>query len=213
MSLHLYCLTVKHEIMKKSVLVIAMMLMCAPFINAQEYIYFGVKGGVNFSSFTGDGFDDFVDPEERTAFHLGLLAEIPVGERFSIQPEVLYSAQGYDVVSRDGANDVEYQLDYINVPILAKVYLFDKFSIEAGPQIGFLVHEELDYNPTGDGGDITLDEDQFKSVDFAIGLGASYKISNFFVSGRYNIGLSDIYDIEGADAKNSVIQAGVGLMF
>lgn len=199
--------------MKKSVLVIVMMIMSTTFISAQEYVYFGVKGGVNFSSFNGDGYDDFVDPEERTSFHLGLLAEIPVGERFSIQPEVLYSAQGYDIASREDANDLEYQLDYINVPILAKFYLFNSFSLEAGPQIGFLVNEEIDGDPTGDGGDLNLDDDQFKTVDFGIGLGASYKFSNFFISGRYNLGLSDIYDMEGVDAKNSVIQAGVGVMF
>ena len=199
--------------MKKSVLVIAMMIMSTTFISAQEYVYFGVKGGVNFSSFNGDGYDDFVDPKERTSFHLGLLAEIPVGERFSIQPEVLYSAQGYDIASREDANDLEYQLDYINVPILAKFYLFNSFSLEAGPQIGFLVNEEIDGDPTGDGGDLNLDDDQFKTVDFGIGLGASYKFSNFFISGRYNLGLSDIYDMEGVDAKNSVIQAGVGVMF
>lgn len=199
--------------MKKSVLVIALMLMSTTFISAQEFVYFGVKGGVNFSSFTGDGYDDFVDPEERTSFHLGLLAEIPVSDRFSIQPEVLYSAQGYDISSMDGADDVEFQLDYINVPVLAKFYLFNRFSIEAGPQIGFLVNKEIDTNPTGDGGDISINDDNYKDVDFALGLGASYKFSNFFVSGRYNIGLSDIYDVEGVDAKNSVIQAGVGLMF
>ena len=201
------------KIMKKSVLVIALMLMSTTFISAQEFVYFGVKGGVNFSSFTGDGYDDFVDPEERTSFHLGLLAEIPVSDRFSIQPEVLYSAQGYDISSMDGADDVEFQLDYINVPVLAKFYLFNRFSLEAGPQIGFLVNKEIDTNPTGDGGDISINDDNYKDVDFALGLGASYKFSNFFVSGRYNIGLSDIYDVEGVDAKNSVIQAGVGLIF
>lgn len=199
--------------MKKSVLVIALMLMSTTFISAQEYVYFGIKGGVNFSSFNGDGFESFDDPEGRTAFHLGLLAEIPVGERFSIQPEVLYSAQGYDIASLEDANDIEYQLDYINVPVLAKFYVFNRFSIEAGPQIGFLVQEEIDSNPGEDGGDVDLNDDQFKTVDFGVGLGASYKISNFFISGRYNIGLSDIYDMEGVDAKNSVIQAGVGLMF
>lgn len=199
--------------MKKSVLVIAMLIMSTTFISAQEYVYFGVKGGVNFSSFSGDGYESFEDPKERTAYHLGLLAEIPLGERFSIQPEVLYSAQGYDIASLDDADDIEFQLDYINVPILAKFYLFNRFSIEAGPQIGFLVNEEVDFNPGDDGGDVNLDDDQFKSVDFGVGLGASYKISNFFISGRYNLGLSDIYDQEGVDAKNSVIQAGVGIMF
>lgn len=199
--------------MKKSILVIAMILMSTTFITAQESVQFGAKGGVNFSSFSGDGYDDFVDPEERTSFHVGLVAEIPVSERFSIQPEVLYSGQGYDIADVSDGDDIEFQLDYINVPVLAKFYLIEGLSIEAGPQVGFLVHEEIDFRPTDDGGDIELNSDDFHSVDFSIGLGLSYKFSNFFISGRYNIGMTDIYKEEAIDAKNSVIQAGVGFMF
>lgn len=188
--------------MKKSVLVIALMMMSTTFISAQEFIYFGVKGGVNFSTINGD-FEG--SPESRTGYHLGLLAEVPLSDRFSIQPEVLYSAQGFDVVEREDAENLEYKLDYINVPVLAKVYLIQGLSIEAGPQIGFLVNEEI--------GDANLDEDQFKSIDFSLGMGASYKFNKFFVSGRYNLGVSDIYDNGAGDAKHSVFQAGVGVMF
>lgn len=205
--------------MKKSILLIAIALLSIGSLSAQESVYFGVKGGVNFSTFSGDGFRDFENPDSRTSFNLGLLAEIPLSEKFSIQPEVLYSGQGYDISSRDNANDVEYQLDYINVPVLAKYYIIEGLSIEAGPQIGFLVNSEIDNDPSGDGGDISLNEDQFNKVDLSVGLGASYKFrGGFFVNARYNIGLSDVYDdsfvgFNNSDVKHSVFQGGIGFMF
>lgn len=198
--------------MKKSILVFAAMLMSTSFMAAQEFVYFGAKGGVNFSTFSGDGFSDFNgDKKSRTAYHLGLLAEIPVSERFSIQPEVLYSAQGYDIQEITDGEDVEFQLDYVTVPVLAKLYVFEGLSFEAGPQLGFLVENKVDSAE----GSVEMDDDNFKSFDFSLGLGASYKFNNFFIYGRYNAGLTDIYDIDGVevDAKNSVIQAGVGLLF
>lgn len=204
--------------MKKSILLIAVALFGFTSMSAQEYVMFGAKGGVNFSTLSGDGVNAWNDPNGRTSFHLGLLAEIPLSERFSIQPEVLYSGQGYDLASRENANDIEYQLEYINVPVIAKIYVFEGLALEVGPQVGFLVKSEIDYNPSGQNqGDVNLSEDQFNKVDFSAALGASYKFrGGFFVNGRYNIGLSEIYDdsvITGADAKHSVIQAGVGFMF
>ena len=97
--------------MKKSILIIAMVLFGATTVSAQEYWNFGVKGGVNFSTVTGDYFDS---PDSRTGFNIGVLAEIPVADRFSIQPEVLYSAQGFTEASIDQANfaDVDEELDY-----------------------------------------------------------------------------------------------------
>ncbi len=195
--------------MKKSIVLIAMLLMGTVYTTAQEYVMFGIKGGVNFSSVTGDAFSDFEDESARTAFHLGLLAEIPISDRFSLQPEVLYSAQGYDVVRIEDGQDVERRFDYISVPVLAKLYLIDGFALEAGPQFSYLVENEL-----GRGDDeIELSDDYLNKFDFSVGLGASWKLSNFFVYGRYNVGLTEIYDIEGADAKNGVIQLGVGLLF
>ena len=195
--------------MKKSIVFIAMLLLGTVYTSAQEYVMFGAKGGISFSNVTGDAFSDFHDESARTAFHLGLLAEVPVSERFSIQPEVLYSAQGYDVVRIDDGEDIERRLDYISVPVLAKFYLIDGFSLEAGPQFSYLVENEVGM---GDD-DIALDDDSLNKFDFSLGLGASWKITNFFVYGRYNVGLTEIYDLDAADAKHGVIQLGVGFLF
>lgn len=209
--------------MKKSILLITIALFGFTSVSAQEYVMFGAKGGVNFSTFSGDGVNAFNDPKGRTSFHLGLVAEIPMTDKFSVQPEVLYSGQGYDISERNNGSDVEYQLDYINVPVMAKFYVIEGLSLEAGPQVGFLVNSEIDGNPSSlnDENTISLDEDQFNKVDFGVALGASYKIrGGFFATGRYNIGLRDIYDdsftnniFSGAEAKHSVINLGVGFMF
>ncbi len=207
--------------MKKSVLLIAIMLLGVTTVKAQEYVNFGVKGGVNFSTFAGDGIDDFDNPNSRTSFNLGLLAEIPLSEKFSLQPEVLYSGQGYDIADRQNANNIEYQLDYINVPLLAKYYIAGGLAVEAGPQVAFLANSAVDYNPSADSGDISLNKDQFNKVGVDLDLGLSYKFNNgFFVNGRYTYGLTDIYDhsftnniFSKADARNSVFQAGIGFLF
>ncbi|WP_339698883.1 porin family protein [uncultured Marixanthomonas sp.] len=185
---------------------------------AQE-VRLGAKGGVNFSSFSGDGFDAFDDPEGRTSFHIGAFAEIPLSERFSIQPEVLYSGQGFDLISREGADDTEVQLDYINVPVMAKVYIVEGLYAEAGPQIGFNVKSEIDTDPDDvDSGDVTIDEDVINDVDFSVGVGAGYQFNNgLFLNARYNFGLTDVFNNEDllidSDAKNSVFAVSAGYSF
>jgi hypothetical protein len=173
---------------------------------------FGVKGGVNFSTITGDDFDS---PDSRTGFHVGVMGEMPLTSMFSIQAEALYSAQGFDFdyEGSDGDN-AEFQLDYINVPVLAKIYVLKGLSIEVGPQFSFLVNDEVDLNPNSDDGDIDLDGTDFEANSFDLGVAGGLTFQTemgLFASGRYTMGLTDIYD--DIDSKNSVFQIGIGYKF
>lgn len=181
---------------------------------AQEFVYFGIKGGANFSNMTSDGFED---NNSRTGFHLGLLSEIPVGESFSVQPEVLYSTQGTEanrVIAGD-SYEGEYQLDYIQVPVLAKLYLIDGLSLEAGPSFNFLVDEDVEFNTPLREGDV--DTEYGSTFEFGGALGASYKFNNgFFASARYTQGFTDAFDSDNWDddaVNNNGFQLGIGLMF
>lgn len=172
---------------------------------------FGIKGGVNFATVSGDDFDS---PDSRTSFHVGLLAEFPLTEMFSLQAEALYSGQGFesdlDGEIFGGEGKVEYQLDYINVPVLAKVYILDGLSIEAGPQFGFKVNEEIDANANADDGDLNLDEAE--DFDFGVAAGVTFETPmGLFATGRYTQGFTDI--VNNRDVKNSVFQIGVGYKF
>ena len=178
---------------------------------------FGVKGGVNFATVNGDGFDS---PDSRTSFHVGALAEFPLAEMFSVQVEALYSGQGFeynvpDIPFVSEGGKVEYQLDYITVPVLAKVYLFKGFSIEAGPQFGFLVNEEIDSAPNDDDGDTNTDA--AKDFEFGFAGGVTFQTDmGLFATARYTQGVTEILeDRDDADNKitNSVFQIGIGYKF
>lgn len=193
--------------MKKIMLFLAVSTMSLPLLQAQEF-NFGAKGGVNFATLTGDD----VDVDMRTSFHLGLVAEIPFATNFYFGPEVLYSSQGAKV-NEDGF-DGSFKLDYVQIPLMLKYYVGPGFSLEAGPQIGFLASSEVET----EGVSVNMD-DYFSSFDFGANLGLGYKFANsMFLQGRYNLGLSNIWDSEEFDSgdselKNSVIQLSIGYMF
>jgi hypothetical protein len=201
--------------MKRTFLLIAIAIVgLSNSVNAQEYWNFGVKGGVNFTNMTSNGFKD---KNSRTGFHLGVLAEIPVGDRFSMQPEVLYSTQGTEATRMFSGDRIhgEYQLDYIQVPVIAKFYVIDGLALEAGPSFNFLVEEEYDFEDNG----ISLEQDSELGSTFELGgaVGASYKFNNgFFLNGRYALGFTDAFDDSNFDSdaiKNSGFQLGVGFQF
>jgi long-subunit fatty acid transport protein len=189
-------------------------------VNAQE-VKFGVKAGLNLASISGD---DTEDLDGRTSFHFGGIAEIKLSDKFSFQPELLYSAQGAKSSYEDQFEKEEatIKLDYINLPLMAKYYVAEGFSIEAGPQIGFLMNSEADYDyidkedpEFSESGTEDL-KDEIKGIDFGFNLGFGYKLEGGLNFGaRYNLGLSDLWDVDNGGIKNqnSVIQISIGYMF
>lgn len=189
-------------------------------------MHFGAKAGVNFANISGD---DTSGLDSRTAFHVGIVAEIEISEKFSFQPELLYSGQGFkESYSEFGASfeDV-YKLDYLNIPLMAKYYVAEGFSVEAGPQVGFLLSAKDDWE--GNYGEVTESgsedfKDFVKGIDFGLNLGVGYKMTSGLNFGaRYNLGLSNFWDIPSdidpgfgiADIKNqnAVFQLSVGYFF
>jgi hypothetical protein len=197
--------------MKKLILFVALAIFVIANSNAQ--INFGAKAGVNFATITGDDVESF---DGRTAFHVGVVAEIVISETFSFQPELLYSAQGADY--SDDEFEGTFKLDYLNIPLMAKFYVGEGFSLEAGPQVGFLMSAKDEYDFTGTA--FKSEEEDIKEfvkdIDFGINVGVGYKLEGGLNFGaRYNLGLSDAND-SGDDSftlKNSVIQAYVGYFF
>ena len=94
--------------------------------------------------------------------------------------------------------------------MLAKIYLVEGLSVQAGPQIGFKINEEIDAQPNNDAGDFDVDEAE--DIDVSLAAGLEYKFDNgIFIQGRYNYGFTQL--IKDTDVHNSVFQAGVGFMF
>jgi len=193
--------------------------------NAQE-IKYGAKAGLNLSTLTGDV--GSYDVKSKAGFHVGGFVEFKITDKFSVQPELLYSTQGakFEYFSSDEFSSTsdkrDVKLGYLNVPIMAKYFVLPGFTIEAGPQIGFLLSakNEFDYqsyiteqyNSSGED-DI---KDDSKAVDFGFNVGLGYEFTeNIFVQARYNLGLTSISEnaSDEFDPKNGVLQISVGYKF
>jgi hypothetical protein len=170
-------------------------------------ISFGAKAGVNFASITGEiEGEDIDDYEGRTGLHIGGVVNIPVSDVFAVQPEVIYSQQGF--TESFMGYDFTGRFDYINVPVLADFTVAEGFSLQAGPQVGFNIKKEIEF----DG--VTEEQDEVESVIFDGAVGAQYRLPiGLFFQARYTFGLSNASSNSDDDVKNSVISISTGWFF
>ena len=147
------------------------------------------------------------DSEVRIGLAAGAEFEYQATDMVSVSFGALYSMQGCkgDVYGADGT----VKLDYINVPILANVYVAKGFAVKLGLQPGFKVNSEVTLKKSGTSR--SADLDGVKSVDLSIPVGVSYEYNNFVLDGRYNFGVTKWSD--DSDSKHSVFQITLGYKF
>ncbi|SCY64656.1 porin family protein [Flavobacterium caeni] len=206
--------------MKKVILTIFAL---AAFGTASAQIKFGVKGGINLSTITGDVSDDIT---MKPGAHVGGFVKIGLMDKLFLQPELLFSMQGAktkDYWSYGGGEfereENNYNLSYINIPIMGRYYIVKGFNVEFGPQFGILVSakSKYEYTETFDNGfgletyseSRTIDiKDSLKTIDVGLNIGAGYDFNDHMGVGlRYNFGLTDIDDFAFSETKNSVLSA------
>ncbi|MES1214731.1 MAG: porin family protein, partial [Bacteroidota bacterium] len=97
-------------------------------IAAYSQPLFGVKGGLNMSTVTGNDIDN---PKLHPSFHIGGFANFMIAEKIAIQPELLFSGKG-------SKSDLQgtYKLGYAQIPILVQYVDQSGFYAEVGPQAG-----------------------------------------------------------------------------
>ena len=165
------------------------------------HINFGIKGGVNVFNVHND---NDIKYDSKAGFHFGLLGHIHFDSQFAIQPEIVFSGQGAKI------GDTNYNLNYVNVPVLFQ-YMFDNgFRLQAGPQAGFLITAKSKND------NVTTDNrDDLKSLDFGLCFGASYIFppTGFGIDARYNLGLSNINKDSDVNSTNRGIQLGLFYIF
>lgn len=217
--------------MKK--VLICMFTFISSSIYSQE-INFGIKGGLNLSNGTFSGADsEYIGkPESKTNFHLGGFLVYNITNKFALQPELLYNRLGFVTKITETAPGYFYNsknnvsLNYLSIPVMCKFNIYDGLSLDGGPQLGILLNGEQKYvyEETYLGNrnysEETIDaKKNFKSIDFGLNIGTSYKIENNMVfSLRYYFGLSDLWK-EYFDEdfilgyKNKNLQFSVGYIF
>jgi len=170
----------------------------------------GIKGGLNRANSQGSPSEPGGSFKFRINFNAGGLAYIPLNSKFGLQPEAMYSGQGFRVEAA-GATVGKLHAAYINVPILLKYKTSSGFFIEAGPQAGFLLNAKV-LSFANSMVDVTS---SYKSTDFSAVFGLGYlSFANIGIDARYNLGLTNIIkDISNGQQKNNVIQIGIFYAF
>lgn len=194
--------------MKKIVAIAVIALGSIGFVQAQE-IDFGVQAGVNFAKLTGENIND---ADGRTGINVGLTAEYMFNPSWALNTGAIYSQQGLD----NDATGRKVKLDYINVPVLARYYIAGSgFAIDAGPQIGFIVNDEIEI------GGVTTDIDA-ETIDLSVGAGLNYKfkegqlLEGLDLGVRYMYGVTNVYEDNQTfsdDLVNSVLSINLGYKF
>ena len=120
------------------------------------------------------------------------------------------------------AKDLKMELNYLNLPIVANIYLFKGFAIKTGVQLGFLMSAKEKGTTVIKDGDKSAEtkesldiKDDCKKFDVAIPIGISYQVPTIpiYIDGRYNLGLTNINKDGDTNYKNQVFQVTVGYKF
>jgi hypothetical protein len=186
---------------------------------------FGIKAGVTFSKFSVSDSVFDSSPAALTAFTAGIPLVFKISDKFSIQPEINYVSKGADFGQNLGfiSYDIKYKINYIEIPVLAKLSLHDKkfdFNLLAGPSIAYglkaKIHSELKSLFGNNTTDSTLDfkKNYLNRTDVCLNFGAGFSyplgVQTIFLDIRYQVGLSnlDTYDAPANSGNPAIHTSG-----
>jgi hypothetical protein len=192
--------------MKTKLLILPAFLLLSVASMAQFHL--GVKGGANITKVDGKSFKD----EFRYGYTLGGFMEIRAGNKFVIQPEVLWNQYATKVDSNysnvyhnvfNGNSNIK--LNYLSIPLVVNYKLIGSFlSLQAGPQFGILIDQSKTALENGG--------DAFKHGDLSMLAGVQFKLAALRLNARYNIGLNNISDLpDQGKWRNQGFQVTAGI--
>ncbi|MCI1188339.1 PorT family protein [Hymenobacter sp. DH14] len=201
-------------------------------------VRFGFRAGLNVADLQGDAVQSFttlagyapdgtITKQMRPGFYAGVFATLPLGPGFAIEPGITYAEKGavlkgtlpFPALDFLNANVTgTARLAYVDVPVLAKVYLTPGLYLYAGPQASFLVSGKarvdasvLGFSAYKEDFDVA---DQLRKVDFAAVGGLGYQFDNGLgLSAGYDYGLTSLDANNRFKAYNRVAKVGLSYAF
>lgn len=189
--------------MKTKLLILAIFSILGNAAFSQKF-NIGFKGGANINKLTGKSFSD----QFSYGYHLGGFFSVGLGDKFAIQPEVLFNQVNVDTSSNYSTvykfNKVDkVKLKYLSIPILLNFKPIKFLTLQAGPQFGVLMNKSNTLVENG--------RNAFKGGDVSMLGGVQVNIMKLKIYGRYAVGLNNLNDIDDKEKwKSQTIQLGVG---
>lgn len=152
---------------------------------AQAQISYGIKGGINFTSFSYFEVGNISEAvNSYTGFNAGAVVKFKLPYGFAIQPELNYVSKGARFT---GDAKVHLKTDYVELPVNVQ-YGLDLIMlrpyIAVTPYIGYAVRKDLTIG--GASYKETFGWDHYNRFEYGIGIGGGIEFWKFQVSARYN---------------------------
>jgi len=167
----------------------------------------GIKGGLNVSNLYSN---EINDQNARYGFNVGVYGQFLSTETFAIQPELLFTTKGnrVDYNSALGSQTIKFNMNYLELPLVAVFKLGKSAEIHAGGYAGYLLNTNVNYSGAISNGTDQIDRDQFKHGDAGLVGGFGLNFGAVQVGARYNLGLVEIANTNNSrnvlgDSKNS----------
>lgn len=186
---------------------------------------FGILLGINFSDVIGLNTEHYA-----IGGNIGISSNIHIGNKLSIQPELLYSVKGYrfPIVENNTQTTVTKNLSYIQIPVQLKA-----FGVFIGPYIGFLLFSSDTYGNTINSSPMVIDftganpistsktttkitthsaNGNYRNIDIGGTVGMLYQSKKRFSLGiTYSQGFTSISSVSGGNnIVNSVLSIYAG---
>jgi len=175
-------------------------------ITCSAQVQFGVKAGTGLSEIglrnsNGDRLPLTFYP--KSGFQGGVYARFQVGGQLSISPELLYASKGTRtsaiIIQQAGSSEaVESRfvisLQYLTLPVMVNYQMGERWRIEAGPELGYLLSSRLAIRPSDsrDSEDLNCEK-----MDFSMNLGAGIALAPKLELGlRYSHGMVNLDPID-----------------
>jgi hypothetical protein len=161
-----------------------------------------------------------VSNKSLTGVHFGLFAKLPITNSFAVQPELYFTTKGgeltYQNVVVDGT--AKFNLNYIEVPVLAVFKIFPGFNFQVGPYASYLVSSKVkNVNEVSFNFEDNIQSGDFNKFDTGVMAGFGIDVKSVEIGVRYNFGLLKVGKDKTylgtnyifPDGKNSAINAYV----
>lgn len=168
----------------------------------------------------------------RSGANVGLGAEyLFPNEIAAVETGVYYAMQGAYIKGTVAGHYLTTFLknDYLNIPVLAKAYVYNGINVFVGPQFSFNVKDKITMEYGGKELGKVNTTDFVENFDLAIMMGVGYQFeSGLFVNANYNLGLLAVFKedeftitgenaahtiTDGLSARNRVFQISAGWRF
>jgi len=198
----------------KKIVALLLLAFATLHVHAQEF-HVIPKIGLNFANMTGIG------GSMKPGMNIGVSGEWMVTHNVAFEPGLYFSMQGSK--ESKGGMTAKLNTNYINIPLLAKAYVYDGFHVFAGPQIG--INASTKAKVKSSGVSISADADKMmKTMNLDLILGIGYQLDmGLLLSLNYNVGLTNVLNqdyrddygtsFKGEKSRHSVVQLNVGWRF